>query len=104
MIYLLQFVTDSTSSNLTNQDLSKVFDEVYDAKAKWKVLGLKLEVTIGELVSIESMGSNDNKLMTMLEKWLQSGKNVTWKDLAEAMGADTVGRQDLKQKLLSKYC
>ena len=87
-----------------NQDLSTVFDEVYDAKAKWKVLGLKLGVHIGELGSIESMGSNDDKLMTMLEKWLQSRKNVTWKELAEAMGADTVGREDLKQKLLVKYC
>ena len=104
MIYLLPFITDSTSSNLTNQDLSKVFDEVYDAKAKWKVLGLKLGVPIGELGSIESKGSNEDKLMTMLEEWLQSGKNVTWKDLAEAMGADTVGREDLKKKLLTKYC
>ena len=86
-------------------DLSKVFDEVHDAKAKWKVFGLKLGLTIGELGAIESMGSNiDDKLMTMLEKWLQSGKNVTWKDLAEAIGADTVGREDLKQNLLGKYC
>ena len=87
-----------------NQDLTKVFDEVYDAKAKWKVLGLKLGVAIGELEAIESVGSNiDNKLMTTLAKWLQSGKNGTWKDLAEAMGADTVGREDLKQTLLEKY-
>ena len=89
-----------------NQDLSKVFDEVHDAKAQWKVLGLMLGVTIGELDAIELMGSNvDNKLMTMLAKWLQSGNNVTWNDLAEAMGADTaVGREDLKQKLIAKYC
>ena len=73
-------------------------DEVYDAKAKWKVLGLKLGFSIGELEAIDTMGLNvDNKLMTTLAKWLQSGKNGTWKDVAEAMGVDTVGREDLKQ-------
>ena len=73
-------------------------DEVYDAKAKWKVLGLKLGFAIGELEAIDTMGLNvDNKLMTTLAKWLQSGKNGTWKDVAEAMEVDTVGCEDLKQ-------
>ena len=88
-----------------DQDLARVFDVVYDAKAKWKVFGIKLGIPIGELDAIESMGSNiDVKFVTMLAKWLQRQKNVTWKALAEAMGADTVGCEDLKQKLLAKYC
>ena len=87
-----------------NLDLTKAFDEVYDAKAKWKVLGLKLGVTIGELDAIEMDSNVDIKLMKTLAKWLQSGKNGTWKNLAEAVGADTVGRVDLKQRLLAKYC
>ena len=85
--------------------MAKVFGEVYDARAKWRVIGLKLDVPIGELDAIEAIGSDlDVKCMTMLAKWLQSGKNVTWKDLAEAMGADTVGRVDIKQRLLGEYC
>ena len=39
----------------------------------------------------------DDKLET-LTKWLQSGKNTTWKALAKAMGADLVGRDDFKKE------
>ena len=90
---------DGTTSNL---DLDQVLEEVFDAKAKWKFIGLKLGVPKGELDAIEySNSSIGQKLMEILDKWLQSGRNTTWKTLAEAMGAATVGREDLKQKLLT---
>ena len=98
-------ILDITSYYLIDSDLAKVFGEVYDARTKWRAIGLKLDVPIGELNAIEAIGSDlDVKCMTMLEKWLQSGKNVTWKDLADAMGAKTVGRVDIKQRLLGEYC
>ena len=51
-----------------------------------------------DLDSIKSNCSNvDDKLET-LTKWLQSGKNTTWKALAEAMGEDIVGHEDLKKE------
>ena len=88
-----------TTSNL---DLDQVLEEVFDAKAKWKFIGLKLGVPKGELDAIQYNGSSvGEKLMETLDKWLQSGRNTTWKALAEAMGAATVGREDLKQKLLT---
>ena len=69
------------------------------------VIGLKLGVPIGELDAIEAMSSYvDFKFIKVITYWLQHGENVTWKDLAEAMGADTVGREDLKRKLFMKYC
>jgi len=34
---------------------------------------------------------------------VQSGKNTTWKALADAMGATAVRRDDLKEKILNKY-
>ena len=62
-------------------------------------------VNIAELDAIESLGTKvEDKFVTMLEEWLQSGNNVTWKVLAEVMGALTVGREDLKQNILVKYC
>ena len=77
-------------------------EEVFDAKAKWKFIGLKLGVPKGELDAIEySNSSIGQKLMETLDKWLQSGRNTTWKALADAMGSVTVGREDLKQKLLT---
>ena len=88
-----------TTSNL---DLHQVLEEVIDAKAKWKFIGLKLGVPKGELDAIEySNSSIGQKLMETLDKWLQSGRSTTWKTLAEAMGAATVGREDLKQKILT---
>jgi len=94
----------STSPSLSDQDLDAVLEEVMDAKAKWKLIGLKLKVPKGELDSIERDGSDDlNRLMEVLAKWLQSRKNTTWKALADAMGAATVGREDLKQKILKKH-
>ena len=88
-----------TTSNL---DLDQVLEEVIDAKTKWKFIGLKLGVPKGELDAIQCDGSSvGEKLMETLDRWLQSGRNTTWKALAEAMGAATVGREDLKQKILS---
>ena len=56
----------------------------------------------GELDAIQYNGSSvGEKLMETLDRWLQSGRNTTWKALAEAMGAATVGRDDLKQKILT---
>ena len=90
---------DGTTSNL---DLDQILEEVFDAKAKWKFIGLKLGVPKGELDAIEySNSSIGQKLMETLDKWLQSGRNTTWKALADAMGAATVGREDLKLKLLT---
>ena len=104
-VWLYVFFKGCTSANLTDQDLNKVLEEVLEAKAKWKFIGLRLGVSIGELDAIESMGSNiDVKLLRTLAKWLQSGKKVTWKALAESMGEKSVGREDLKLKLFEKYC
>ena len=86
----------------TDLELDQVLEEVFDAKAKWMFIGLKLGVPKGELDVIQYNGSSvGQKLMKTLDIWLQSGRNTTWKALAEAMGADTVGREDLKQNILT---
>jgi len=79
-------------------------EEVFDAKVKWKFIGLKLGVSNGELDGIELDRSNvDDKLMDTLRKWLQQGENTTWKALAETMGACTVGRVDIKERILVNH-
>ena len=86
------------------QDLDKVLRAVFPAKAKWKLIGIELGVPIGEIDSIESMGSDvDEKFMKTLAIWLRRGKNTTWKALAEAMGAITVERIDIKEKILASH-
>ena len=76
--------------------------EVFPAKAKWKFIGLKLGVRIGELNAIE--GSNaEEKLIETLAIWLRRGINTTWKALAKAMGANTVGHNDIKEYILANH-
>ena len=96
--------SDVVSPNLTTCDLSEVFEQIYEAKDQWKFIGLKLGMSKGDLDGIESNCSKvDGKLLETLAKWLQSGKNATWKALAETMGSVTVGREDLMEKIIAKY-
>ena len=101
---MFYFVSDAPSFVLTDQDLDRIIDEVVDAKAQWKLIGVKLGVPKGELDSI-NMDCPDaaHKLMEMLAKWLQCKNNTTWKALAEAMGSAIVSREDLKERFLENH-
>ena len=75
-----------------------------ESKAKWRYIGLKLGVSPGDLTGIASNSNNiDDKLMETLTKWLQGGKNTTWKALAEAMGSKSVQRLDLESAIMSNH-
>ena len=79
-------------------------EEVVDAKARWMLIGVMLGIPPGELESINIDCSDAaHKLMKMLAKWLQRKNNTTWKALAEAMGSATVGRDDLKERILKNH-
>ena len=74
---------------------------MYEAKDRWKFIGLKLGISKGDLDGIKSNCSDvDDRLLETLSKWLQSGKSTTWKALAKAVGSVAVGREDLKKKIL----
>ena len=81
-------------------DLQEVLIEVYDAREKWRFIGLALNLPISSLdgTSLEP----DKCLLKMLQTWLQSGKNKTWEALAKAMVAVTVNRPDLEENILKK--
>ena len=74
------------------------------AKDRWKFIGLELGVSKDDLDGIESDYSKvKERLLEALAKWLQSGKNTTWKALAEAVGSDMVDREDIKDKILANH-
>ena len=102
---ILFFVfSDADSPTLTASDLGAVLDEVIDVKAQWKVIGLQLGVSIGDLKAIGADGKDvEEKLIETLTMWLQSGKNTTWKALAEAMGSKSVKHEALMRKILEKH-
>ena len=104
MVGYFYYISEAPLFGLTDLDLDKVMEEVFDAKAKWKFIGIKLGVPKGDLDGIDLDCSNvDNKLMETLAKWLQHKKNTTWKALAEAIGSATVGREDLKERILKHH-
>ena len=98
---LFAFIADAVSPNLNEQDLCSVIKEVYPAKAKWKFIGLNLGVPIGELDSME--GNPGEKLMATLAIWLRRGIDTTWKALADAVGANTVDHNDIKENILTNH-
>ena len=74
------------------------------AKGLWKLIGLELGVSKDDLDGIESDYLKVNeRLLEALAKWLRSGKNTTWKALAEAVGSEMVDREDLKDKILTNH-
>lgn len=81
-------------------DLPSVYDAVYDARVKWYEIGMVLKVDIATLdtISNDAKGT-DNCLRKMLQEWLQTGKDKTWKALADALRNRTVARPDIADKL-----
>ena len=80
-------------------------EEVFDVRAQWYHLGLQLKLSIGTLESIRTQFQNPrDQLLEMLRTWLTTGDNPTWKDLTDALRAQTVGESNLACVLETKYC
>jgi len=79
---------------------------VFDACAEWYEIGLQLKLSPGTLESIVTDESKNSRAAyrKMLQKWLETGTNKTWRALADALGSKTVGKGDLKQKIMEKHC
>ena len=80
---------------------------LYCVRAKWKNIGIQLEVDIGTLNAIEKRcrGDPDDCLPEMLDYWL---KQVTpppsWSSLAEALESEPIGEDHLAEHIREKYC
>ena len=82
-------------------DLIEVLDELYDVRAKWYDIGLRLNVPVETLEKIR--GPDDNsRLRQVLTIWLRSG-NATWPDLCQVLRHRTIGKESLANALLAKY-
>jgi hypothetical protein len=82
-------------------DLVKVLDELYEVRARWYDIGLRLNVPAETLEKIK--GPDDNtRLRQVLTIWLRSGK-ATWPDLSQALRHRTIGQGKLADSLLAKY-
>ena len=87
---------------LNINDLHKVQDTVWDARAKWYNIGLQLGLSSDSLDAIESdhREQSDNCFTAMLKQWLRRGNpRPTWHALAKALTSRPVGRSYLAEQL-----
>ena len=82
-----------------------MLEGVLDAAAQWYNLGLKLKVRTGKLNSIRTeFNTPEDQLREMLNAWLTTGNNPSWKTLIDALSSPLVGASHLTTVLETKYC
>ncbi len=77
---------------------------MFEARAKWRRIGLELDLTDGDLEAINSDYRNhDDQLEQVLAKWLRGGE-ATWSQLTEALYSVPVGETALAKQIRMKHC
>ena len=80
---------------------------LYPVQAKWKDIGIELDIDIGTLDSIErSCHFQDNNCLTrMLDFWFkQTDPPPSWYAIVEALESGPVGEGRLAEQIKQKYC
>ena len=73
-------------------------------RAKWRRLGIELDLTPGTLDAIQQRYPEpEDRLERVLLDWLNRG-TATWRQLVEALWSCLVGETLLAQKLRNRYC
>ena len=87
--------------HLSPNDLRRVQDAIWEARAKWYNLGLGLNITPDTLDSIElaNQQNPDRCFRAMLTKWLRKHQQPTWSALAEALRSPSVELTHLAEEI-----
>ncbi len=102
--YTFLFCTGIASGCLNQSDLKQVYKVVFEARAKWRRIGLELDLTDGDLEAINSHYRNPaDQLERVLAKWLKGGE-ATWRQLTEALYSVPVGETALAKQIRMKHC
>ena len=89
------------AGNLTIDNLGDVLEAVWEARAKWYNIGLKLDTSPGTLDSIKVANQNpDDCITAMIKDWLNNGRpKPTWAAVAIALKSPMVGYAQLAKEL-----
>lgn len=91
------------AQKLTTKDTYKVYKMMFKARAKWRNIGGEFGVAEHILQNIDSEHKkNEDKLREVIIHRLQA-KDMTWKDVADALQSETVDQPQLAQKVEHKY-
>ena len=86
------------------RDLKVVLRELFEVRAKWRKIGLELDLTPGTLDAIQQRYLEpEDQLERVLIEWLKTGK-ASWRQLGEALCSCIVGEILLAKKLRETYC
>ena len=86
-------------------DLVCVLEEILDVAAQWYNLGLKLKVRTGRLNSIRAeFNTPEDRLREMLNAWLTTDDNPSWKTVVDALRSRVVGASQLATVLEANHC
>ena len=93
----------SAGTTLDIDSLWDVLNELYDARSKWKMIGLGLRLRHSDLDAIS--GSLLECLQSSLSKWLKGiDPPPTWEALVAVLRSPVVGEEKKAQELEEKFC
>ena len=94
--------TPLLTGDLGIDDLGDVVEAVWEARAKWYNIGLKLRIPPGTLDSIDmTANQNPDKCFTaVIKEWLNNDKPCpTWAAMSKALRSPMVGYGHLAEQL-----
>ena len=99
--YLITFI--HVEPCLSSSDLKVVYKELFDVRAKWRRIGIELNLTPGTLDAIRQMESDPaERLERVLLEWMNKG-SATWRELVDTLYSVPVGETKLAELLEQKY-
>ena len=93
-----------TEPPLSSIDLKVICEELFEIRAKWRWIGLELNLTKGTIEAIEQRNQNpEDRLYRVVNEWLNKG-TATWRKLVDALYSSPGGEKGLSRQLEQKYC
>ena len=91
-------------SQLSINDFAQVQEALWEARYKWKNIGIRLKMALPDLdcINAEPGIGIDEKFDRMLSTRLKKLEPCTWRDLYDALNHPTVAMSDVASKLSAK--
>ena len=94
-------MSDVAEKTLDIDDKQDVFEALFDARDKWEEIGgvLRMKESDLRVIKLEELGDCAKCLNRLVTKWLNDGRNCTWRVLTDALRNVTVNKPNLAQSI-----
>ncbi|XP_064389838.1 NACHT, LRR and PYD domains-containing protein 14-like [Halichondria panicea] len=93
----------ASCSSQTMLDFNKIYETLFEARAKWYNLGLALGLDIGTLDSIKHNNKECEDCLREALKQRDNTTKLTWTEIIKALRNLIVGKHQLANKIQTKY-